>query len=65
MSVRPAAVRPSAARPSAAPINPALGAPPPEQGFWARWWSRPFNRIRTFVSLGLLGLWFLYLLIAG
>jgi hypothetical protein len=63
MSVRPTAVRPPVARPSA-PVG-SLGSPPPEQGFWARWWSRPFNRIRTFVGLGLLTLALLYGLVAG
>jgi len=61
MSTRPTAVRPTAgSRPGAA-----LAAPPPEHGFWARWWSRPINRVRTLVPLGLLALLLLYDLLAG
>jgi hypothetical protein len=63
MSVGPAPVRPPSARPSARDAS--LGAPPQGQGFWARWWSQPFNRIRTFVSLGLMALLLLYGLFAG
>jgi hypothetical protein len=66
MSSRPAVVRPPRPQPTAsngpAPSASPFGPPPPAPGFWARWWSRPFNRIRVFASLGGLALLLLYAL---
>ncbi len=64
MAVDPVAVRPANQRNSDAelPSVSHLGPPPPEHGFWARWWSHPRNRIRVGVSVGGLGMLVLYAL---
>jgi|EndMetStandDraft_5_1072996.scaffolds.fasta_scaffold296008_2 hypothetical protein len=71
MSVRPVAVRPSGARasastpPTGAVPHPSIsyGAPPPEHGYWARWWQR--KRMRIFVSIGMLVLLLLFQLLTN
>jgi hypothetical protein len=53
MTSRPP-VRP---RPPQRPAPP----PPPEQGFWARWWASPVNKARLLAPVVILILYFLFL----